>query len=305
MKRAYLVGLAAAALFGGVFLQGCGTGGAGADGGGCAVDTDCGTGQICDTTNGVCLVSCTAGAPTECTGSETACQTVDNLAGPTCVCTSNTDCSNGGTCDTTTHTCLTSNADGGTSGGGCSATSPCAAGSYCDASGTCQTGASNCTTENTQDNCEAGQACFSDAAVSGQPVCEQISNPDGSCSISNPPDTNPSLNPVIWGVTSTGTRGPTGSETCSTIDKFSGYWYDASGQTTTGSTSATYSELVVVTSSGATTNGSGTTLATYHNTSINNDGTFTFELCSDNTGAAGITIENSSGFSNTSCIGSL
>ena len=299
MKKTYLFGLVVAALAGGALIQGCSGGTT------CTTSTDCGADEICDVATSTCEAKSTATACTtdaDCTTAGTHCD-VDStsatfntcVANTTTACTTDTDCTTAGThCDTASGTCVT------TTTGGCSASAPCPSGQYCDSTGTCATGYDQCATPDTQDTCAAGSVCFDDPSFSPLPVCDQISNPDGSCSISNPPATNPATNAVIWNVAKSGSHADTTGACSGTVDEFTGNWYDASGNTVSGKD---YSHLVIVTTSGSTTTSGGDTLRVFDNTgSFNSDGTFTFSLCDDNHGAAGVTIDNGTGLSNTACI---
>jgi Cys-rich repeat protein len=327
MKKAYLLGLAAAALFAGIYVQGC-SGDTGTDGGtstACTSDAQCGTGQVCDTANGQCLTTCTQGS--ECPDTEKTCAPLAGVTGNVCqcstdqlcgagfvcnttdkicqqTCTSDSQCqgyATARTCDTATGQCVASSVvtDGGPTA--CSATNPCAAGSYCDTTGACVAGADNCTTPDTQDNCAYGQACFVDASYSAQPLCEEPFGTGGQCpNVSNPPAITPNASPVIFNVRRTGTTDSTdsncvdGSGNQLTVVEFAADYYDPQNDVSTSS--QLYSHIKYVTPS-------GTQQATYSTTS--NDGSsYTFRICSPTASIhAGVVIIDTAGnISNTGCI---
>lgn len=195
MKKIYLLGAAVAALFGGIYIQGCGGSGSG-DGGGeavtaCTSDSQCPSGQICNTAGNVCMQKCSAASDCPetakncdklattsdkvcqcqtdalCGGGSAYCNSVDKLCETKC--SDNSGCTGFNPARTCTGgQCLPGTTDAG--GGTCDASHPCATGSYCSTSGTCVTGADNCTTPETQDVCQYGQACFNDTTVSPMPV---------------------------------------------------------------------------------------------------------------------------------------
>lgn len=330
MKKVYLLGLAGAAFFAGVYIQGC-SGDSGTDGGAttCHANADCGTGQLCDTYAGQCVTSCTQGsdcadtekncvaavAPSVASGTYCQCQT-DALCGDGFVCsktdhvceqkcTSDSNCqgfAQARSCDVATGQCVASaGTDGGTDGGvtdctlntaSCTGATP-----YCDAQ-TKQCSASPdgavCTAPETEDVCGGGYVCF--AHASGN-YCEQVQNPQGSCTISSTTSTSPTSDPVIFDVYEDGTT-RTDDNCDGTIVEFKGYFYDASNSVT-----SSYSSVYYVKADGSAPGNGNTAGNTYERVNVDAaGGTFTFELCNPSSTQAGVVLKNSSGPSNIACI---
>ncbi|MBS2027097.1 MAG: hypothetical protein JST54_04260 [Deltaproteobacteria bacterium] len=341
MKKVYLLGLAMAGFAAGMYIQGC-SGSGGTDGGStvCHSDTDCATGDLCNTFAGICMTKCSQGsdcpttektcaalpAPGTASGSVCQCSTdaicgtgfVCNKVDQACQqsCTSDANCSGYAQtrkCDTATGQCVISGGtDAGTDAGpvACGPSNLCTAGNFCDpTTNTCQAGTA-CTTLNTQDVCPAGQACYPGADVNtvGN-ICRIIANPDTSlanCAVSTNWDANSA--PTIWGLTKGSIADPAGNCSTGTVDTFSGFWYDPTNNTPTGHFTGTggpvavYNAVVGVDSSGNTSH-NGSTYNTYYDVNIDPSGTFSFMECSDNTGIVGVVIVTSTNVeSNVACI---
>jgi hypothetical protein len=310
MKRSYLFGLAAAALFGGVYMQGCGAGVGGEDGGvtACTADADCGTGKLCDTDTNTCLVKCTpptaGGTATECTGSETSCQAFHHITGTACVCTSNTDCLNGATCDTAKGTCAA--ASGGSSGSTGSGSDCTTNASLCNATTqhcdtttkTCGSGATCQASELEQQGseCNYGEACFQHSAGADF-WCDASAG--AQCAAAKPTSTVTGASPVAYdvGVVQTGEPDTT-SCNAGTDTRFTGHFYDPDGDTPT---SGIYSHIIYVTADALPTSGNTQTANVAMDAS---SGTFTFDLCDDlKNSATGVYITDKAGNkSNVTCL---
>jgi MYXO-CTERM domain-containing protein len=79
----------------------------------CLLDTDCASGQVCDTATNTCG-QCTSSEKSNCSasGAGAAC-----LSNDTCGCASSGDCGSGLTCNTTTHACVAVSVDAGSDSG--------------------------------------------------------------------------------------------------------------------------------------------------------------------------------------------
>jgi Cys-rich repeat protein len=133
-------GLAAAVLLSGA---NCGSSSTGTS---CTSDSDCASGDTCDTSTSECV-------------------------GPSQGCTADSDCATGDTCDTTTGECVTS--------AGCTSDSDCAADETCDTtSGTCSF--AGCTADA---DCLAGETCDTTSGLcmgtpTTEPSCQQCACTD-------------------------------------------------------------------------------------------------------------------------------
>ncbi len=180
----------------------------------------------------------------------------------------------GGTTSGTTSGATSAGSTSSGGGSGCNSSQPepstCAWGTYCSSSDTCQ--------------------------------------PMPSCVNSTAPVANQS--PVIWGTAITGTAVDTTGicTSSSTVTNFSTSFYLVPGDTL-DSGHGGYHAIVVVNSSGefgaSDPGGTGNTL---NLTSINGtaSGTFTFQLCNDDTSASAVVLRDSNGhYSNSDCLPSF
>jgi hypothetical protein len=299
MMKTYLLGLAGAALF---VVAGCSSSSTGTSGGSftpctqasdcpstekncdvlagqtgkvcqCSTDQLCGAGFVCNNIDKQCQQKCTSDANCQGSASPRKCDTATGQCvggtGQACDADGGTVCTSGQVCDTTTHSCKTQ---------------------------------SSCGTNETQGNCPYGQACFTPASGGSSSQCEQVVQ----CATAKNTTTVPGQSPVVFDVALASTRqDTTGACGTSTVQKFTGHFYDPANSITTASTDR-YNEIYYVTDTQVP--GGGSAGNTFQTTAIDpTAGTFSFELCTDlNQRAKGVYIQGLSGSpSNSACLPSF